>query len=205
MSSVSIHTKKIDERELMKVHPQRFALWLGLASIVMMFAGFTSAYIVRKSGGNWLDFQLPQAFTYSSVIIVLSSVTMQWAYRAFQRERLIQYKWALGLTITLGVAFFVSQYIGWETMRNLGVTLQANPSGAFVRVISYLHAAHVIGGLLFLFITLIKAQYFYKNPANLLIVKTDFNKSIRIELLATYWHFIGVLWLYLFIFFLVNH
>ena len=186
-----------------RVHPQRFALWLGIACIIMSFAGFTSAYIVRKGAGNWVEFTLPVYFLVSAVIMVISSLTIQWAVLSFKNDKLKNYRWALGATVLLGSAFLFSQFMGWQKLQANGIELSGNPSGSFVYVISYLHFAHVTGGLLFVFIALIKSLFVFNNPANFLIYRTDSNKSIRIGMLATYWHFVDILWLYLLIFFSV--
>ncbi len=205
MNSLAAQQQDINrEREFMRVHPYRFALWLGLASIVMIFAGLTSAYVVRQAGGNWVDFVLPRAFAVSLGLVVLSSVFMQWAYMAFSRENLRQYKIALTVTLLLGIGFLITQFIGWQQMQDIGIYLTGNPSGAFVYVISYVHAAHVIGGLLFLIIFLIKAVLLTRNPAKVLILKADESRKVKVELMATYWHFVGVLWIYLYFFFLLR-
>ncbi|GIV33554.1 MAG: cytochrome oxidase subunit III [Chitinophagales bacterium] len=199
-----MHSREATGERPFGVHPQRFALWLGIACLIMMFAGLTSAYIVRKSAGNWVEFRLPYNFILSAVILMGSSVTIQWAVRAFRQERLQAYRLAMGLTLLLGSAFMVSQYLGWKKLQEIGVFLSGNPSGSFVYVISYLHVAHVAGGMLFLLIAFIKSLVLFSNPANFLIYRTDSNKRIRIGMLATYWHFVDILWLYLLIFFLVS-
>lgn len=202
MTTLAAKQHDIDrEREFMRVHPYRFALWLGLASIVMIFAGLTSAYVVRQSSGNWVDFVLPQAFAWSIALVMLSSVAIQWAYIAFSRENLRQYKTALSLALMFGVAFMVSQFLGWQKMQDIGIYLTGNPSGAFVYVISYVHAAHVIGGLLFIAIFLVKAILLNRNPAKVLILKADSSRKVKVELITTYWHFVGAIWIYLYTFF----
>lgn len=186
-----------------RIHPQKFALWLGIACMIMSFAGLTSAYLVRKGAGNWLEFQLPLYFVVSAVIMLLSSVTIHWALKAFKSDNLNQYRFALGITGLLGFLFLSSQYLGWLKLQEIGVYLSGNPSGSFVYVISYLHFTHVSIGIIFLLITFIRSIILFKNPANFLIYRTHSNKKIRIELLATYWHFIGLLWLYLLVFFMI--
>lgn len=204
MSSITLENQRLPENiRTPRVHPQKFAMWVGIAVLIMMFAGLTSAYIVRKAAGNWVEFKLPVNFFISAGIIIVSSFTIHWAVRAFKREKLGQYRAALFLTFMLGLAFLQSQYLGWQKLKEIGIYLSGNPSGSFVYVISYLHFAHVSVGLVFLLIALIKAFLVFKNPANFLIYRTDSNKKIRIGLLATYWHFVDILWLYLLVFFLV--
>jgi cytochrome c oxidase subunit 3 len=203
--NVAIQAKDFNQNvRTPRVHPQRFALWLGIACIIMTFAGLTSAYIVRKGAGNWVEFILPVNFLVSAAIMLCSSLTIHWAYVSFKKDRLKSYRLALSLTFILGAAFLVSQYIGWQKLQDIGIYLSGNPSGSFVYVISYMHFAHAAGGLLFIMIALMKSFFVFRNPANFLIYRTDSNKSIRIEMLATYWHFVDLLWIYLLIFFSVT-
>ena len=96
-----------------RVHPKKFSLWLLLLGILMLFSGLTSAYIVRKGDGNWFNFELPTVFLYSTAIILLSSVTMIYAYRSAKNDEINGVKIGLILTLILGVSFIVSQYMGW--------------------------------------------------------------------------------------------
>ncbi len=187
-----------------RVHPLRFALWVGIACLIMMFAALTSAYIVRKAVGNWVEFKLPFNFIVSAAIMLLSSLSIHWAYLSFKHDKLNLYRFALGTTLILSLAFLFSQYLGWQKLQEYGIYLSGNPSGSFVYVISYLHFAHALGGILFILIAFLKSLFVFDNPANFLIHRTDSNKSVRIELLATYWHFVDVLWLYLLFFFMLS-
>ena len=175
-----------------KIHPHKFALWVGCAGIVMMFASLTSAYIVRQAAGNWLEFQLPSIFKLSTAIILASSLSLHGAYLAFKKEKEALYKGLLLLTGLLALGFFVSQYYGWQAMQAAGVPLALNPSGDFVYVITWFHAAHVIGGLGALAVALVHA---FGLP-----FKVTPKRKIRFELTLTYWHFVDLLWVYLFVF-----
>lgn len=181
------------ERPL-SMHPQKFALWLFLVSIVMLFAAFTSAYIVRRGEGNWLDFDLPALFTYTSVVIVLSSITMQWAYVSAKKDNLDMLKIALSLTAVLGIAFLVGQWYAWGDLVDKDVYFVGNPSGTFIYVLTGVHGVHLISGVIFLIIVLISSFRYKVHSKSLL----------RIEMCATYWHFLGALWLYLFFFLSYN-
>jgi len=195
------HSDKIKE---IRIHPLRFTLWAGIACLIMMFAALTSAYIVRKGAGNWVEFKMPFNFFISAIVMMLSSLSIHWAYLSFKRDKLFAYRLALGVTFILSLAFLFSQYLGWQKLEEYGIYLSGNPSGSFVYVISYLHFAHALGGIIFIIIAFIRSLLVFRNPAIFLIYRTDSNKSIRIELLATYWHFVDVLWLYLLIFFMVS-
>ncbi len=175
-----------------KIHPHKFAIWVGCGSILMMFASLTSAYVVRQAAGNWLEFQLPGIFKISTLVILMSSATLHAAFIAFKKEKEAQYKSLLLVTYVLAILFFVFQYQGWVALSENGVPFAMNPSGDFVYVISWLHAAHVIGGLAALTVALIHAYG--------LKFKLTPKRKIRFELTLTYWHFVDFLWVYLFIF-----
>ena len=179
-----------------KIHPKKFALWVACASILMLFAAWTSAYIVRKASGNWLEFRLPDIFLVNTAVILLSSVTLQGSYTAFKKGKEQLYRGLLVATAVLGLAFLVLQYQGWLTLASIGVELTTNPSGSFVYVISGAHAAHILGGVAVLIIAMIHAFALpYKvTPA----------RKLRFELTLTYWHFVDFLWVYLLLFFLLQ-
>ncbi|HRN33026.1 MAG TPA: cytochrome c oxidase subunit 3 [Saprospiraceae bacterium] len=177
------------------IQPLKFALWSGFASIIMMFMALTSAYIVRQAAGNWLEFKLPTMFLYSSLTILLSSVTMHMSYTGFKKGNEMNYKLFLLATLALGLMFIMFQIQGWQAMHNIGINLDGNPSGSFVYLISGLHAAHVIGGIAILIVALLQAfsLKYSVTPKRLL----------RFQMTAQYWHFVDILWIYLFIFFLL--
>lgn len=178
------------------IHPLKFALWVGIATIIMMFGAFTSAYLVRRAAGNWYEFRLPDIFWLSTAVIVLSSLTLHASYRAFTRGAERPYKSWLVTTLVLGLLFVVLQYAGWQAMTAMGATFTVNPSSSFIYVISGVHAMHVLGGVTALIVALIHA---YALP-----FKPTPRRRLRFELVVHYWHFVDVLWVYLFIFFLVQ-
>jgi cytochrome c oxidase subunit III len=176
-----------------KVHPKEFALWISCGSILMMFAGFTSAFVVRKAAGNWLEFPMPTAFYYSAAIIVLSSVLLQLSYTFFKKGNAALYRTLLVVAFLLGILFVKLQYDGWMAMQSMGVDIAGNPGGSFIYVLSIVHAAHVIAGIGVLLTALIHAfgLAHYLTPIRIL----------RFRMTLVYWHFVGLLWLYLLIFF----
>ena len=175
-----------------KVHPKKLALWVGLVSLVMMFTALTSAFIVRRAAGNWLEFSIPSIFYVNTLVIVGSSLTLHAAYAAFKREAALAYKVLLGLTFVLGIAFVILQYVGWQELAASGVPLKINPSGDFVYAISGLHAVHVIGGIAILAVALVMAF--------VLPMRATPARKLRLELTMTYWHFVDLLWIYLIVF-----
>ncbi len=179
-----------------KIHQHKFALWVGIASIIMMFGAFTSAYIVRRASGNWFEFKLPNIFLFNTAVILLSSVTLQLSYRAFLQGAEKRYKALLIATFLLGAAFVVLQYFGWQAMTNIGATFTINPSSSFVYVISGLHVAHVLGGMAALTVAMTHAYVLPYKPTP--------RRKLRFELVVQYWHFVDVLWVYLMVFFMVQ-
>ena len=177
------------------MHPKKFALWLFIVSVVMIFASLTSAYIVRQSEGNWLEFDLPVIFWYSSVVIVLSSVTLHYAYTAAKKDELSKIRLGMILTSILGVTFLVAQWYSWVALVDRDVFFVGNPAGSFLYVFTGLHAIHLISGVIFLIIVLISSFRYKVHSKNM----------NAMEMCVTYWHFLGGLWLYLFMFLLLNH
>src|SRR5262245_43912286 len=176
------------------MHPKKFALWIFIVSVCMIFAALTSAYMVRQSAGNWLVFELPDSFWITSAIIPISSGTMHWAYMSAKKDNLEGTKIAISVTTVLGVAFLVGQFIAWGDLVKQNVYFVGNPSGSFVYVLSGLHGLHIIGGVVFLLVVLLAAFRYRVHSRNL----------AQIEMCATYWHFLDALWLYLFVFLLLN-
>ena len=180
-----------------KMHPQKFALLIGCASMMMMFVAFTSALIVRQAQGNWMEFQVPSVFYVSTGVILLSSVTMQLAYTGFLRGKENVYKGLLILTGVLGLAFVYLQYTGWLQMNDAGIFLDGNPSGSFVYVITASHAAHLLAGVTTVLMALLHAF--------ILPYKVTPRRKHRFELVLWFWHFVDFLWIYLFVLFLMAY
>ncbi len=176
------------------ITPKKFVLWLLIVASVMLFAGLTSAYIVRRGEGNWLSFDLPSMFAYTTGIIALSSVTMQWALISAKKDELKNLKIALTLTLALGVLFGIGQWIGWQQLIANNIHLVGNPSESFVYIISGIHLVHMLGGIVFVLVVLVKTLQFNVHKKNLL----------SISLCTTFWHFLGAMWIYLYFFFLLN-
>lgn len=189
------------------LYAQRFALWMGIAAMVMMFAGFTSAYIVKKGDAEtWVNFSLPTVFYLSTLFIVLSSGTMHWALISFKRDQMQRYRTLIIATLVLGTAFIVSQVVGWQSLVAQGFNLSKEVSADFFYVISGAHALHVFGGIVLLIAAWAGIASKLKNgTAGLVSAASGDKRKFRVELTVTYWHFVDALWIYLFIFLLYNH
>ena len=177
-----------------RIHPHKFTLWVAMGSIVMMFAGLTSAYIVRSNQANWLEFSMPQIFWYSTAVIILSSITMHLSLKAFRAREMSRYRSLITITAVLGVLFGVLQFLGFGFLSNHGVLLLgqgSNPSASFLAIITGLHVLHVLGGVVAILVMFIRAYSSRSKSYN----------ATPVEIVSTYWHFVDILWIYLFIFF----
>ena len=176
------------------MHPKKFAMWIFVASVGMLFASLTSAYIVRQAEGNWLYFNLPDLLYWTSGVIIVSSVTMQMAYYAAKKDMLERVKLLVLITMILGVVFLVGQLYAWKELVSDSVYFVGNPSGSFLYVLTGLHGLHIVSAIIYLVIVLVSAYRFKIHSRSLSMM----------EMCTTYWHFLGGLWLYLFIFLLLN-
>ncbi|MFN8246157.1 MAG: heme-copper oxidase subunit III [Ferruginibacter sp.] len=186
MNTVAIENKN-------KIHPHKFTMWVAIGSILMMFAGLTSAYIVKRNQAGWVSFQLPVVFWYSTAVILASSGTLYMAARSFRDRLMSRYRQLMGATMVLGIVFIALQVIGFNQLWNLGLTLTSSVSYSFLYVIVGLHALHVIGGVIALIVMAIKA----------FSTRTRVYSSVPVELISTYWHFVDILWIYLLVFLLM--
>lgn len=176
-----------------KIHPHKFNLWIGIGSMLMVFAGFTSAFIIKRNQAGWVGFDLPVIFWYSTVVILLSSVSIWMAQQAFRARRMSRYRILMALTLVLGVLFLLLQYIGFKQLWDKGITLTASVSYSFLYVIVGMHALHLLGGIAALAIMSLKAFG----------SKIKTYSSVPVELINTYWHFVDLLWIYLLVFLLM--
>jgi cytochrome c oxidase subunit 3 len=195
MRNTMVEMRIVEEaKRPMAMNPKKFAMWLFLVTVTMLFAAWTSAYIVRRAEGNWLHFELPELFWATTGVIVLSSATMLWAYRSAKRNDFAGLKSGLSATLILGILFLTGQVFGWSALVERSAYLVGNPSGSFVYVLTGVHGAHVLSAVIFLGVITARAFRNSIHSGNL----------FSLEMCATYWHFLGGLWLYLFVFLLIN-
>lgn len=184
-----------EEKQEIREKVSRPLLWIGMVGMVMIFASLSSAYIVRMEKGDWLNFELPQFFYISTAVIILSSVTMNWVLSAARKNDFKNIKLAAFLTLVLGITFVVCQFKAWGILVDQKVFFagkSANASGSFLYALTGLHLAHLAAGILALIVVCIKALRGMYNSENLL----------GIRLCAIFWHFLDLLWIYLFLFLL---
>jgi len=184
----------VSEPQRKKIHPHKFTLWIAIGSIIMMFAGLTSAYIVKSNQASWHNIEMPQLFWYSTGVILASSLAMQMGLRSFKQREMNNYRLLVGLTAALGIVFIILQWFGFRQLWETGIQFKGSSgSGQFLYVIAGLHALHVLAGVVALLIMFVKAFF----------GKVKLYGSTPVELMATYWHFVDILWIYLLVFFLL--
>lgn len=191
---VKIPSNKLsaEPKQVLSVNKWKFMVWLFIITIIMLFASQTSAYLVRRAEGNWVEFEIPQIFWVSTIVLIVSSISMHFALRAAKANKQAVLKLAVAITFVFGIAFLVMQYMGWQNLQQQGVFLKGNPSGSFFYVFTGLHMAHLLLGLGILIATFIMAFR----------MKIDSKNTLLVELCATSWHFLDLLWVYLFVFLL---
>jgi cytochrome c oxidase subunit 3 len=193
------HLQNIDlsdePSKTLSVNPQKFMLWLAIVSIAMMFAGWTSGYLVRKAEGNWHEFELPSIFMYSTAILMVSSIFMHTAVLAAKKDNFNTLRIAISITFVFGMAFLVMQWLGFaDLVQNQLHFSGSDVASSWIYVFVGIHGLHIISGLVVLLVSLISAFRLSINAKSL----------TRIQLCATYWHFLDILWLYLFFFLFIN-
>jgi cytochrome c oxidase subunit 3 len=188
--SKTMDTKSIPAKTYTGLPTQKILLWISMASMVMIFAGLTSAYLVRQAEGNWTVFSLPVAFYVSTGLIVLSSFSMHYALQSVKKGNTEHLLYGLLVTLGLGLGFCFTQFLGWAKLVEMGIFFTGNPSGSFLYVITALHVAHLIGGIISLIVVIVRTLQSRYSEQNYL----------PISLISIYWHFLDVLWVYLFVF-----
>lgn len=175
------------------IHPAKFGLWLFIAASIMLFAAFTSAYIVRSGAGDWIRFSIPTVMWFGTGALILSSVSIHFALNSIKNGRIDLFKKAMLFTVLLGGVFITGQFLGWGQLRAQGLYLDTNASSAFFYMLTVTHIVHLIGGIIALSFVTTKG----------LMEKYNERNYLGVGLCATYWHFLDVLWMYLFVFIII--
>lgn len=170
-----------------RIETAKLGMWVALGSMTMLFAAFTSAYIVRSAGEDWIPLAVPPLLWINTAVILLSSVAMEMARRAFVAWRPVAFrKWLLA-TAALGVSFLFGQVVAWGQLAEQGIYLQSHPHSSFFYVLTGVHALHLVAGVLALCYVLVLATRYRLTPG----------ESSSPSVCATYWHFVGAVWVYL--------
>jgi cytochrome c oxidase subunit III len=181
---------KLEAKPTLSINIWDFITGMFIMTTIMFFASQTSAYLVRRAEGNWSEFTVPQIFWYSTGLLVLSSVFMQLSYFSAKKDQFNALKLYISITFALGIAFLIMQWYGYVALVDQKVFLVGNPSGSFIYIWVFFHAIHLLAGL-----TILTYVFVYALRAN--VHKTNLT---LIRNCNTFWHFLDLLWVYLFMF-----
>jgi cytochrome c oxidase subunit 3 len=167
----------------------QLGIWMFLATVVMLFAAFTSAYIVRRSAPDWAPIQLPGMLWVNTAVLVASSVALEWGRLASKRSRAATARYGVSAAAGLGLIFLAGQVAAWRELVAGGVYVPTSPHSSFFYILTGIHGVHVAAGLVLLFYTVthiwnVSARLDGGAPARLIAAS------------ATFWHFLAVLWVY---------
>jgi cytochrome c oxidase subunit III len=190
---------ELDEKKYI-IHPAKFNLWLFIVSIILLFGALTSAYIVSKGIESdkdmWHYFTMPRVLWLNTAILLVASAMLQIGLWGARKGDFKRAKIGYSLTMLLGLIFLAGQVVAWSVLSEEGVVFGGggSNSGNYLYVLTCLHGVHILAGLIYLGIVYAKLMRNRYRPGNL----------IGLENAATFWHFLGLLWFYLFIFLLLN-
>lgn len=172
-------------------------LWVSLVSLTMMFAGLVSAYVISSNREDWVSFELPNALVTSTILILISSITIQLAVFFAKKGKNNIVLASLAITFLLGIGFVISQFSGFNELKSSGLFFtgpQSLISSSMLMVIVFTHLLHIFAALIVLTVMLIKQALGKYNNGNIL----------GLELGSIFWHFLDLLWIILFLFFYFN-
>lgn len=205
---IAVSGEKIEnlEKGRLGIHPLKLVLYGGMISMFMFFALTTSALLFKKGDVlNWEQFTLPNIFMVSTVLAIACSILIHFSMNLYKAKKFTTFRITLFISILLGIAFLATQVKGFQVLTAMGMPLDGNASGSFIYLIAIVHGLHMLFGLLFSAITFGKAVWNRKDPIYELRDIINPRRVLSLELLTTYWHFVDVLWVYLYIFLYVNY
>lgn len=205
------HNRKIKDtnasstlEKIEKLHPHKMLLYLAIFGSSVIFAfmliAFTASY--TTPGPEDPQFEMPKAFVFSTLVLLVSSYFVSRFMKLFEEDEMKKLRNYLGITLMLGFVFTISQYWGWHELDTSGYGLTGMTSGAYLYVISGLHILHLVGGIFFMTYQFIRVSRVANDPVKSLIMVTNPFYKMRLQMLSIYWHFIDILWVGLFLYFL---
>ncbi len=181
---------QLSEQRIKGSHPYnstQIMIWFFLGVVTMLFAGFTSAYIIRSSSDDWKYMQVPKVLRLNSLILIISSVTFELAKKAYKKLQIRLGGILIFSTLMCGIIFILGQFLIWQKLHKNGIHVSTNPHSSFFYILTGFHILHFLGGIAWLSIIFIKG---IKKPFLL-------SNSNSITNCSTYWHYFTCLWVYL--------
>lgn len=170
----------------------QLGLWLFLATVTMLFAAFTSAYLVRSASPDWETTPLPTALWINTIVLIASSMTLEMARSRRKKSILKTFRIWFLVTLLLGFGFLAGQLVAWKQLMDLGIFIPSNPHSSFFYILTGLHGLHLFSGLILLLYVFLRAR-----PALAVRLSRPVHRDLT-GLCATYWHFMTALWLFIF-------
>jgi len=190
---MTLKYEPVSDSRILREKTNRNMLYIGIFSIVMLFAALTSAVILRSADTGWNPIVIPRMFWISTGVILFSSLTLNMALSAARKNAFNQVRLLLSTTLLLGFAFGLFQILGWREMLSQNIFMSgptASPAGSYVYFISFIHLLHIVGGIAYLLVIWAKSFKNTYNSGNLMGIRHA----------SLFWHFLDGLWIYLFVF-----
>ncbi|MFI5171089.1 MAG: heme-copper oxidase subunit III [Chitinophagales bacterium] len=192
-----------DKRQLIK-NPAIIIVNFLMAGIVLLFVGLAYGYIFTM-GSNWLEFKLPKIFWLSTASIISVSILLRSTLKFYDSDKPAKLKRNILAALIMACLFVFCQVSGWITLQKQGIVLDTSPSVSYLYVLTGLHILHVLAGIIFLVVAVVRSYLNTANEVSSLLFFSDPVKRTRLKLLNTYWHTIDFLWVFLFLAFLFHH
>ncbi len=204
--NVKVTQKESSFQQIDKMHPYKMFLVLGIIGISMLFLFLIIAYSLSISQSILIEqVHLPKMFTLGTFLLIASSFSMSAALKAYEEDNLRRMHYSIFITLLMGIVFAGCQLLGWLELRVLGVFFEGTSSGSFLYVISGLHVLHLLIGLLFLGFALTRSFKVKQDPIKALVLVTNPFEKLKLELITSYWHYLGASWVALFFYFLFTY
>ena len=196
---------KYNEYSNLNFHPYNIMMVLLLAGLSVLFLALSAAYLYSRLHNHLPALQIPFLFVFNTLWLAAGSYTLNLAKKSYLADDTKGYQQYLGFTVLLTLVFMLSQLFAWQQMIQANQTMSSSNLTAYVWAISILHLLHVLGGIPFLAIFYFVAKKRMKEPISVLVYFSDPLKRLKLKLLTMYWHFLDILWIYLVLFFFINH
>lgn len=199
------NTKTTWFQKIERWHPYQTLMYLGMLGSGLIFLFMTVAFLASGTENmEGVGFKMPKSFIISTFVILISGYTVSKMLLHFKEESLNKLKNSLLSTFLLGILFTLLQFWGWRELGAMGIDFRGLPSGSFLYVLSGIHIFHLIGAMVFGMIMLIKYNRSEKDDIQHLLLLTNPYEKMRITLFTTYWHFMDLIWLVLFLIFVLT-
>ena len=198
-------TKESLIQKIENLHPYQTLMYLGMFGSGLIFLFMTLAFLGSEAGNmDSVGFKMPKSFILSTLIILISGYTASNMLIHYKEERIKKLKDSLLTTFLLGIGFTVLQFIGWKELTMMGVDFRGLPSGSFLYVLSGIHIFHLLGAMIFSILMVYKYHQTEKDEIKHLLLLTNPYEKMRIQLFTTYWHFMDLIWIVLFLIFVLR-